>query len=124
MPHTIAPKSLRLVHFGIDLLIVLFLKALFSPVLLSWHPSFDLSWLYSFFYFAYYLLLEGFLGKTIGKFVTGTELVFLIKKQKWFWLLVRTLLRLNPFDVVSYLFGGNTGTHDLLSFTVVVRKME
>lgn len=75
-------------------------------------------------HFAYYTLLEGSIGKTFGKKVTGTRV--LTKwgdKPKVGRVLFRTLIRLLiPFDGWSYLFGKELGMHDIGSQTVVVKE--
>lgn len=76
--------------------------------------------IFTIIFLAYYIFLEGFIGKTIGKHFSRTKVIYLKDKNKWFWIIVRSVLRLNPFDTLSYLFGVKYGVHDLLSFTRVI----
>jgi uncharacterized RDD family membrane protein YckC len=70
----------------------------------------------------YYILLEGFFGRTLGKFVTGTIVVDVNGKQPSFGTICkRTLSRLIPFDSYSFL-GNARGWHDSNSDTYVVDK--
>ena len=71
-------------------------------------------------FIGYYFISEYSNGQTLGKSYTKTRVVILKKRNRWFWILVRSIMRLNPFDLISYLTGTNIGTHDLLSFTRVV----
>ncbi len=68
----------------------------------------------------YYFMFEAMYGRTPGKMLTKTEVVNTDNSRPGtLRIFVRTLLRLNPFDGVSYLFGGEHGTHDQLSGTRV-----
>jgi uncharacterized RDD family membrane protein YckC len=70
---------------------------------------------------AYYCLLEGLTGRTIGKWITGTRVVGLEGERATFGgIVVRTLARLIPFEGISFLFS-ESGWHDRLSRTRVVR---
>jgi len=111
-----APKSIRLGNCIIDLVAIYILTV--AIVLVTKSYFYETSILLIVFVF-YYLFLEGIFGQTIGKYFTKTRIVFLKKKHRWFWLLMRTLLRLNPLNQVSFLFGLDYGTHDQLSFTRV-----
>ena len=71
-------------------------------------------------FLAYYFLWEFLTGRTIGKIFTKTRVYSLKSHNKWFWILIRTILRLNPLDLYSFLVGWEKGTHDVLSFTRVV----
>ena len=72
---------------------------------------------------AYRILLEGFLGRTLGKFVTGTRVVAVDGgRASWGQIVGRTFARLIPFEPFSF-FGSSppVGWHDSLSGTRVVR---
>ena len=69
----------------------------------------------------YYLVFEGFWGRTPGKFVFGTVVVDMKGgKPAFATLLGRTLCRFIPFEPFS--FFGAAGWHDKFSKTRVVRK--
>jgi uncharacterized RDD family membrane protein YckC len=106
----------------VDTFIVVLLALIVTLFLLSVNPLLNTELVFFLIYVFYYVFMEGAFGKTIGKLSTQSQVVFLKPKQKWFWVFVRTLMRLNPFDAVSYLFGMNTGSHDVLSFTRVVDR--
>jgi uncharacterized RDD family membrane protein YckC len=72
--------------------------------------------------FLYYVVLEGTTGRTIGKLVTGTRVVTVNGGKPTFGqILGRTLARFIPFEPFSFLGSTNTGWHDRMSKTRVVR---
>ncbi|WP_281235488.1 RDD family protein [Flavobacterium gelatinilyticum] len=71
----------------------------------------------------YYTLTEGFFGRSLGKFITGTVVVNENgERPSLDIILKRTLCRFIPFDAISFL--GSRGWHDSISDTYVVRKKE
>ncbi|HNE29546.1 MAG: RDD family protein [Saprospiraceae bacterium] len=70
---------------------------------------------------AYYTLMEGSSGKTVGKYVTGTRALTEdgdpLDMSKAF---IRSLCRLIPFEAFSFL-GSVRGWHDSISKTMVVK---
>ncbi|MBF4514853.1 RDD family protein [Flavobacterium sp. ANB] len=71
----------------------------------------------------YYTLLEGFFGRSIGKFITGTILVDENGQRPSFGTVFkRSLCRLIPFDAFSFLGSDGRGWHDTISDTYVVNK--
>lgn len=72
--------------------------------------------------FAYYVVMEVFFGRTIGKFVTGTKVVDLSDEKPSFGkVCVRSLCRFIPFEAFSFLGQSASGWHDSISKTRVVR---
>ncbi|WP_264552445.1 RDD family protein [Flavobacterium sp. N2038] len=70
----------------------------------------------------YYILMEGFFGRTLGKFVTGSAVVDENGEKPDFGTIIkRSLCRCIPFDALTYL-GGSRGWHDSISDTYVVNK--
>ena len=70
---------------------------------------------------AYYTVLEGFTGRTLGKFITRTYVVTAEGlKPGFLTILGRTLCRFIPFEALTFLFS-SVGFHDRLSHTRVVR---
>jgi uncharacterized RDD family membrane protein YckC len=73
----------------------------------------------------YYTLFEVFLGRTIGKFLTGTIVVDENgQKVNSQLILKRTFCRIIPFDALSFLGTPSRGWHDSMSDTYVVNKKE
>jgi uncharacterized RDD family membrane protein YckC len=70
----------------------------------------------------YYILMEFFLGKTVGKHFTKTRVVNLSGKNIDFKTsMVRYFCRWIPFETFSLLLGGNAKAwHDVISKTLVV----
>jgi|TARA_B110000908_G_C10257715_1_gene456787 uncharacterized RDD family membrane protein YckC len=72
----------------------------------------------------YYIIIEYKFNTTFGKKVMGLKVLFLIsKEEKLKAMIIRTLSRLIPFDIISFTFN-NKGNlwHDSLSKTKVVNK--
>lgn len=68
---------------------------------------------------SYFFFMEFYLGKTIGKYITGTEVISIDgNKPTAQQIVVRTLSRIVPFDSLSFL--GNNGWHDSWSDTRVI----
>jgi uncharacterized RDD family membrane protein YckC len=133
-----AEKTDRLIHFIIDnlmiTLITLFLSIIIGLIFftelepqtgfLQTEPArSQYRLLYLCIFLIYYILFEGFLGKTPGKMVTGN---FVLGKKglkpRWWQVIMRTLLRLTGIDIVSFLFGVQFGLHDILTQTVVAKE--
>lgn len=74
-------------------------------------------------YALYFIVLEVSFGRTIGKLLTGTQVVNASGGKASLGQIVgRTFARLIPFEPLSFLFGDTTtGWHDTLSDTRVVR---
>lgn len=71
----------------------------------------------------YFVILESFFSKSIGKFVTKTIVVLEDgSKPESGIILKRTLCRIIPFDGLSFLGSGSRGWHDSISDTYVVKK--
>ena len=71
----------------------------------------------------YYILTEGFLGRSIAKFITGTVVVDENGRKPSFGTVIkRSLCRIIPFDGLSFL--GDRGWHDSISDTYVVNKKD
>jgi len=124
-----ADKGARVGNYIVDMIMLCIIIMVLSYIVYLFYPAinndhslaFDI--LFSITYFSYYFFSEFFFGKTIGKIFTKT----IVKdrngnKPKVIFLIIRTLIRMFPIEVFTFLFG-NYGLHDLLSRTTVV-KME
>lgn len=118
-----AGKRKRLVNFLIDYLLVYVYFGIvgsFTGVSDGHEVSFFVAITFLFVPMIYFLLSEVFYGKTVGKIVTKTRVVGVegsklgLKK-----VLIRTLVRIIPFEPFSFL-GSNKGWHDRVSGTYVV----
>lgn len=121
----IADKGARIGNFIIDTFFILMLFVVCSILIQLLLNSFDLSAdgipdiVFLVLYFSYYLSFELILGKTPGKYITKTKTVALRgEKLNLRALIFRTLCRLVPIDIFSFVFG--TGLHDNLSGTAVI----
>jgi uncharacterized RDD family membrane protein YckC len=71
----------------------------------------------------YYNLFEIFTSRTFGKFITKTIVVDENgNKPEYQTIMIRSLCRLIPFDVLSFLGSTSRGWHDSISRTYVVKK--
>ncbi len=118
MTMTNSNKSKRIVNFIIDFGVIVIVSSLIYVFTSNSIATGIIIWI---IFLLYYILMEAITGKTLGKRITKTRVVNLSgSKPKPGLILIRTFLRCNPFDAVSYLFGNVHGTHDLLSKTKVV----
>lgn len=74
-------------------------------------------------YYIYYVAGESLFGQTVGKLLTGTIVVDKEGNKPSFGvILLRTTVRLIPFNAISFLFDSNSGWHDQFSNTTVIKK--
>lgn len=79
--------------------------------------------LFIFVMLGYYFLFESFTGRTIGKYITKTSVVDKEGGKPVVKIVfVRTICRLIPFELLSYLGEGKLGWHDTLSGTTTIDK--
>jgi uncharacterized RDD family membrane protein YckC len=113
----LAENKHRLYNFLVDSSIVLLL---FGTVALM--PNENAIFLALLVQPLYYLLIETYSGKTVGKYVTNTSVYMndgKIPTKKA--IAIRTLCRFIPFEWVTYLIGKQPiCLHDKLSKTIVV----
>lgn len=112
-------KGTRIINFFIDTIAFLTLYTFINTLLTTFVDGYML---YYFTYIGYYFCFEFFNnGQTLGKMITKTRVVNLKhEKPNFRKILWRTLLRLNPFDTLSFLCGQNG--HDSVSKTKLVYK--
>ncbi len=73
--------------------------------------------------FLYYFIFEVYNGQTIGKLLTKTQVANKDgSKPGVLNIFIRSILRLLPIDVMSYLFGFERGLHDQISSTNLMHK--
>jgi len=112
-------KGIRLVHFIVDMMIILIIVRILEVV----RVPLDERIIMLIVFLLYYFTMESITGQTVGKMITKAMVVDSHKsKPGTLRILVRTILRLNPFDAYSYLFGLDIGAHDSLSKTWIVKK--
>ncbi len=116
----------RLTNFSVDFLIVInaiVTGIAYYAITIEWYAPFENWLLFSVgTIILYYWTLEGFFGRTIGKLLTGTKVVAADgSRVDASAIFVRTLIRLIPFEVFSFLGASDSGWHDRWSKTVVVR---
>ena len=126
----LAGKGLRFLNLIIDFFVVIiswvfliFVLSVFDPTLTSSENETGTYFYFYFTYFLYYYLMERYYRKTIGKFLTKTHVInvnneFPTSKE----IFIRSISRIIPFDVLTYLFTLK-GLHDYLSKTRVVKDV-
>lgn len=114
-------KSVRLANFLIDIIIIVVIS-IFLIIMLGTDYIHEKILPYLVM-FLYYLIMEATTGQTVGKMMTNTKVVRKDgSKASFVRICMRSLLRLFPLDVFTYLFGKEYGLHDLLSGTQLVKK--
>ena len=121
----ISDKGARLGNFLFDnfCILLLFLVCSFLIAIVSdsvqYYGTYIADFVFPGLYFTYYFTFELILNKTPGKYLTKTKVVNL-KGQKPYLkaLIFRTICRLTPIDIFSFVFG--TGLHDNCSGTTVI----
>ncbi len=117
---TTIDKPIRLLNYVIDLFLV---YLLWMGLFIVLGADASLTVLFYPVFFFYYFILELSLGQTVGKLISQTKVVCKDgTKPGAMKIAMRSFWRLIPLDVVSYLFGTETGMHDLLSSTRLVKK--
>ncbi len=128
---SLASKGLRFANYLIDLIIIRVftfgIGFILGPFfLLSDDPTtYFISIIIDLIIFILFYSLQEYLfnGRTIGKFITGTQVVSIEGNEPDFGTyLLRSLCRLVPFEAFSFL--GETGWHDAWSKTRVVIKRD
>lgn len=123
-----ADKGARIGNFLMDLFIILILYFIIIFILILAFPndlekyidSFGL--LFLVLYLVYYIILEAFWCKTVGKMLTKTYVVDKNNKKPSVWkIIIRTVLRFFPLGPIIFLFGF-TCIHDILSGTKVIKN--
>ncbi len=114
-------RALRFYNFLIDSLFFLILVFVLTLLMKSYLSRESLYPVLIAIYYFYYLLCEFMFGQTIGKYFTHTKVVDLNGRPPSFWnVLIRTLLRMVPFDFISYLVYSQ-GIHDKFSKTKLIK---
>lgn len=115
-------KRTRLFNFLIDSSIFFTLVIICSLLLKDYVIKEHLKYFLIICYYLYYFLFEMLGGQTIGKMITKTKVIDSNSDNhpSPFKIFVRTLSRLIPFDVLSYLFKSK-GLHDFLSKTTTIK---
>jgi len=115
-------KGLRFVNFLIDttvyFLFMIILLLIFKDII----EQEKVKWISILVYFLYYYIFECIKGQTIGKIITRSKMILLTENKDYFYLqiLIRTLMRFIPLDMLSYIYSFR-GLHDWVSKTTVIK---
>ena len=127
---TLADKGDRVGNFIVDTIVLLTIIYTLTLIMIIFFPETDdddspaASILFSTTYFSYYFFLELLTGKTIGKILTKTIVVDRNgKRPKAARIIIRTLMRMFPIEILSFVFG-NFGFHDVISRTTVIKNIK
>jgi len=120
----------RLIGFVIDFIIILVIYSLFVSISAEiYNTRIDKIYspllLISPFIVFYYSLQEYLFNTSIGKMIFKLKIVSAKTNEKptFSQILIRSLTRLIPIDIFFYLFKRPIGLHDILSKTVVIKKV-
>jgi len=131
--HSLASKGIRFANFIIDYIILLVFMFILGASLVLFGMESSLAVLDVpivgnligiLIYFTFIFVQEAaFKGRSIGKFITGTQAVMLDGSEPTLnAIFIRSISRCVPFEAFS--FFGTTGWHDAWSKTRVVNKKE
>jgi uncharacterized RDD family membrane protein YckC len=119
----------RLVIYSLIFAVIVLAYAFGGDQVVAWVDGIDTLTEYAITYatmLAYYTIMEGVLGFSVGKLVTGTRAVDAQGRRLTFGRgLLRSLCRLIPFDAVSLLLSDDDvrrAWHDSITDTYVVRR--
>jgi len=120
----------RLIGFFIDFVIILVIYSLFVSISAEiYNARIDKIYspllLISPFIVFYYSLQEYLFNTSIGKMIFKLKVVSAKTNEKptFSQILIRSLSRLIPIDIFFYLFKRPIGLHDIISKTVVIKKI-
>lgn len=118
----IAGKGIRAINYLVDLICLSICYLIVNFLLEVFGAAINSGVLLLMIHFCYYFIFELLSYKTIGKIITQTHVTTLKnEKPDFLQILIRSLLRINPVDWLSYAFGTSVhGTHDSMSETMVV----
>jgi hypothetical protein len=110
----------RILNFCIDVFLYFILCKSSFKVLETIGIITDIKWFSIVFYILYYFTSEYFFGKSPAKWITKTKVELLNKQSsRVILILIRSIVRLMPIDLLSYLFT-KRGFHDRWSHTQTV----
>lgn len=115
-------KTLRLANFLLDTVIYFAFTIVLLFILQNTIEQEKVKWISISIYFLYYFIFEYTKGQTLGKIITGSKVLSIPEKRKnyFFRILLRTLMRFIPIDILSYLFSYR-GLHDWISQTTIIK---
>lgn len=116
-------KTLRFTNFIIDTSIFLVLVMVVVILFLKNSEPIHRKLVSMAIYFLYYFIPEYCKGQSIGKMITKSFVVSTKENRRFYFsqIIVRTLVRFIPIDILSYLFF-TKGLHDVASQTNVETK--
>jgi uncharacterized RDD family membrane protein YckC len=121
----LADKGARLYNYAVDMVVIsVIMFFAFFFIMMGFNPEGDLIYYMVCFlaYYGYYFLFEWKTGKTLGKLLTNTKVTDVDgNPPTWMQILTRTFFRLPFIDGLSLLLRSDTGIHDALSGTRVVK---
>ena len=115
-------QTLRVVNFLLDTAIYFAVLIILILTFKDFVPIEYVKWISCMLYFLYYFLFEYFRGQTIGKIITKSKVISTTTNANNYLIRIflRTLMRLIPIDIISYIFTSR-GLHDRVSMTSVVQ---
>lgn len=115
-------KTLRFVNFLLDTAFYFAFVVAFLMVFKNSIEQEKVKWISILIYFLYYFLFEYLIGKTPGKIITHSKVIPILENKDYYVIriLLRTLMRFIPLDMLSYLVSYR-GLHDWISKTTIIK---
>jgi uncharacterized RDD family membrane protein YckC len=115
-------KTLRLINFLLDSAIYFAFMIIFLMVFRNVIKQNNIKWISILCYFFYYFLFEYIKRQTLGKIITRSKVISLSENKEYYFIqiLLRTLMRFIPLDMLSYLISYR-GLHDWISKTTITK---
>jgi len=115
-------KTLRFINFLLDTAIYFLFMLVLLLVFKNSIAQEKVKWISILVYFSYYFIFECINGQTIGKIITRSKVISLTETKDFFYIqiLLRTLMRFIPLDMLTYIFSFR-GLHDWISKTTVIK---
>jgi uncharacterized RDD family membrane protein YckC len=116
-------KTLRFINFLIDTAIYITIMISFIVIFGNMIEKKNIKWISLVSYFLYYFISEYTKGQSIGKIITHCKVISISENKRHFFIqiLLRTLMRFIPLDILSYLITYR-GLHDWISQTTIITK--
>lgn len=112
-----------IIYFVLIMIISIIAGSLGATSVPYWVSGFSGTVLFLVFMISYYTLTESYFSRSFAKYITKTMVVMEDgSKPDWQTIFRRSLCRLIPFEIFSFLGSYGRGWHDTISDTYVVKK--
>lgn len=115
-------RKLRFINFLVDTSIYFLFMLILLLIFKNYIAQEKVKWISILVYFSYYFIFECINGQTFGKIISHSKVISLTETKDFFYIqiLLRTLMRFIPLDMLTYIFSFR-GLHDWISKTTVIK---